>query len=817
MLSIGIAKGSYYASLSADDYYHKGGEPLGVWKGEGAKLLGLTGEVDKTEFLKLCDGISPDGEALTQNAGAENHRSGWDLTFSVPKSVSVLWSQADGETRKKIQKAQLEAVEKTLEFLESESAVSRRGKGGITQEKCKLVVATFEHGTSRAQDPQLHTHAVVLNIGVRADGTTGTLETKPIYRSKMVAGALYRAELADILRGKLGFQVEKTKTAFEIKGVPKNLIEEFSKRRESILEVMKSNGAKGAIRAAHFTLTSREKKEHIARELLFEQWQKTGREKNFSLSMVEKSKFLNLKDNDAEKITKAINQNLLAEKAVSRLTESQAYFTEKTFLRATAEEAVGKLNIREIREAVKTYTETKAVNLGRGKDGEKYFTTPEIDALEKRMIAQIEKSKTAWHKPPEIFREIAIKEKLSAEQKKALFSITGKNGGSIAVVSGMAGTGKTTLLKSANDIWKAEGYEVRGAALAAVAAKGLEEGANIRSDTIHKTLFDIEKGSIKLSSKTVLVIDEAGMVGTRQMAELINEVSKAKAKLVLVGDEKQLQPIEHGNPFKAIGERIGRSELTDIRRQEDIWAREAVKDFAFGRAAEGLKIFAEKDLLFVGENKKDALQKMVSDWATERTANLKESLMLAGTKAEVSKLNALAQTERINAGELKTEKGISANDQKFFENDRIVFTKNKKILGVRNGDFGTVKEIDHQYQTVKVALDNGSRVRISLQSYDSIQLGYAVTTHKAQGTTVNHSYILTGGSMQYRELSYVQMSRSRNQTKIYTERAEVGDTIAELSKQMSRSRQKEIAQDVSSQKIEISQNDELKRHQEISR
>ncbi len=794
MLSIGVAQGSYYASLSAEDYYHKGGEPPGVWHGEGAKELGLSGTVDKAEFLKLCDGFALDGEPFTQNAGKENHRAGWDLTFSAPKSVSVLWSQADEETRHKIQEAQLKAVQKAIDYLEAEAGYTRRGKAGSEIEKCKLVVATFEHGTSRAQDPQLHTHAVVLNVGIRADGTTGSLETKPIYQSKMLAGAFYRAELANILREVLNVGIEKTKTAFEIKGVSKSLMEEFSKRREAILTEMENAGATGAVRAAHFTLTTREKKAHVAREILFEKWQEIGRkEEFFSSAMVGQGNNFTL--------TELAGKKSIVQESVDRLTSSQAYFSEKTLLRFAAEEAVGKLNIEAIREKVSNYLENEAISLGRKSDGTRYYTTPEIDALEKLMILQVEAAKTGWHGSPGVFRETVVSDTLNAEQKHALFSITGGNESSINVVSGMAGTGKTTLLRSAREVWEAAGYEVKGAALAAVAAQGLQEGAGIKSETLHSTLFGIEKGFIQLTGKTILVVDEAGMVGTRQMAELVEAVAKTRAQLVLVGDEKQLQPIEHGNPFKAIGEIVGRSELTDIRRQNDLWARDAVKDFAFGRAAEGLKAYAEKGLLLIRESRTDAIQKMIGDWTKERTQNLKESLMLAGTKADVRKLNSLAQEERIKRQELKTTFSVSIDKQKIFVNDRVVFTKNKKTIGVRNGEFGTVKEIDVLLKTMKVTLDNGNRVKVWLPSYDSIQLGYAVTTHKAQGVTVDRSYILAGGSMQDRELSYVQMSRSRTQTKIYAERAEVGDTIAELSKTMSNSRQKDIAQEFQAREL----------------
>ncbi|CAN5319596.1 hypothetical protein BH10ACI1_BH10ACI1_17470 [soil metagenome] len=800
MLSIGKAQGGYYVSLAKDDYYTQGGEPNGVWHGRGAEALGYTGEIDKDDFLKLCDGVGKDGEALTQNAGDKNHVAGWDLTFSAPKSVSVLWSQADFETRLKIQKIQFEAVTKALDYLEEEAGLTRRGHLGESKEKCKLVFATFEHGTNRNQEPQLHTHAIAQNVGVREDGTTGTILSRPLYRFKMSAGALYRAELAHKLNTELGLEIEKTKDAFEIKGVSKELMSEFSSRRKEILEAMKDANATGAERASYFTMTTREKKAHVAREILFEKWQEVGKSYSFDAG-----KILESEKNRAEMVRIEFLLNIkeikaAVEKTADKITERESYFSTKELIRKMAQENVGIFSSGEIKAGVKNYLETEAVKLGRGKDGDFYFTTKEVDALEKRMLSDVQEAKTGWHKRPLFSRETRINADLNTEQKQALLSITDTEGSSIKVVSGMAGTGKTTLLRTAREVWEAQGYELKGVALAGKAAQGLEEGAGIKSDTIHKTLFEIGRGNIKLTDKTVLVVDEAGMVGTRQMSELLREVKKANSRLVLVGDEKQLQPIDAGNPFKAIGERIGRSELIDIKRQSDVWAREAVKDFSRGESEKGLKAFAERDLLKVSETRTEAMKELVEDWTAEKSENLQDSLMIAGTRAEVSKLNQLAQSQRIADGELG-KKSIQVKDDFIFEGERVLFTKNNRFLQVRNGELGTVWEIDREARTIKVFLDNGSRVTIPLRNYEEVQLGYAVTTHKAQGITINKAYVLTGGSMQDRELSYVQMSRSRTETKIYTERAEVGDTITELSKRMSKSRQKEIAQDIAVKEV----------------
>ena len=784
MLSIGAASGAYYSGLASEDYYHDGGEPPGQWTGRGAEAFGLKGQVDKEQFLNLCEGFSPLGTTrLVQNAGAENHRAAWDLTFSAPKSVSVLWSQADEATRKEIQTAQFEAVKKALEYLEREAAYTRRGHAGNEREECDLLIALFEHGTSRAQDMQLHTHAVVLNVGLRADGKTGTLETKAIFQHKMTAGALYRAELAAQLENRLGLSAKRTEKnqTFEIEGVPQKLITECSKRREAIEAAMKEQGATGASRAAYFTVSTREKKQHVSREILFQIWQEVAREHNFSTEQV---------------INRAPVRNLELETlfatqaAAQEITQSKAYFTEKEIVRRAAEAGQGRgVGIDEVLKGVETYLNTEAINLGKIR-GENYYTTPEIIALETKMLSQVEDLRSRAQLATER-GTISIPAILNAEQKQALFAIT-QGESSISAVSGMAGTGKTTILQTAREYWEAQGFEVRGAALAAVPAKKLQQEIGIESATIATTLIQIENGSLKLTPKTVLVLDEAGMIGTNQMAQLINEVHRSRAKIVMVGDEKQLQPIEHGAPFKEIGNRIGKSELTEIVRQRDEWARKSVKDFAFGNAQEGLKAYAERGLLTVSENRKEAMSQLINDWDNSRSRSGKDSLIIAGTRAESSELNRQAQFRRDERGELGT-KSLKVNGENLHINDRVLFTRNSKKYGVNNGDLGTVRDFEPITKHLIVKLDSGERVEVPTLVYKDISLGYAITTHKGQGKTVDNAFVLAGGSMQDRELSYVQMSRSRDETKIYIEKSDAGETLTELSKQMNNSRQKEMA------------------------
>lgn len=871
MLSIGAmssGQGEYYIGLGQEDYYTKGGEPPGKWIGRGAAAVGLVGQVGDADFRNVLTGFLPNGQTAIQNAGHKDHQAGWDFTFSAPKSVSVIWSQADPSTRKIIQTAHETAVRRAISYLEETAGLTRRGKAGAIVEGAKLIVAAFEHGTSRAQDPQLHTHALILNVGIREDGTTGTILSKPLYQSKMTAGALYRVELAHQLERQLGLLAERKERCFEIKGVPNDLITEFSKRREEILAALEAKGFSGAKAAAAATLTTRQVKGHVAREELFIEWHLAGIERGFSLNQVQDL----TRPLDTKKIAE-IERRQALQVAISSITQSESHFSERDLVRALAEEAQGRgLSVDQVIDGVKDYLQLspEIVRLGRvGRDLR--YTTKEILEIEAKMLSQVERSKDiAFPLKP----DAAISGELSEEQKNALYHITATEG-AIKVVSGMAGTGKTRLLSEAREAWEKNGYKVIGAALSGKAAQGLEEGAGIKSETIAKFLYQAdrydeqrksdfgkegnpnqrkqvmrrlyaeykqatwqwsdktkkkylsewikptskarheflyatwqiskkhrnylnaeigrqENARPTLNGKTVLVIDEAGMVGTRQMARLIEVTEKAGAKIVLVGDAKQLQPIDAGGPFRAIGERIGQAELTDIKRQRDERDREAIKNIAAGRAGKALQSYAERGLLTVCDDRNQAIEALISDWKREGVARPEDSLIITGTRLETAILNRRAQEEMRDAGKLG-EKSIRLGNIRFYENDRVLFTKNSRLYNVKNGSLGTVEKVDEYLNILTTRLENGERVSIRLDAYPHLTLGYAITTHKGQGVTIEKSFILAGGQMQDRELSYVQASRARGETKIYIDQIEVGDSLARLSHQMNRSQQKELA------------------------
>lgn len=793
MLSISNGTAGYYARLAQDDYYNEGKEPPGKWHGRGAELFGLTGQVERQKFYALCSGYDPRiNEPLVHHAGSERRRALWDLTFSAPKGVSTWWGTTDDETRNRISDCYERAVRFALDYIEERGDLvgTRAGKSGTELDPDgKLFFSLYEHSTSREQDPQLHIHAVMINLGINTDGNTRTLDPIELMRTKLLIGAISRAEFSRELQKEFGVEVERLpKGMFDICGVPAALKADGSKRRQQILETMKEEDAwQGAEVAAVFAKSTRRKKEYKEREQLSAAWRETAQKFGFDeREVINRREFV---PETWERTTASLD------KVVKELTTDRAYFTEKDLLHRLAIEAqYTGAGFNECREVAARYLSTTAIHL-RTEKGQQIFTTEEIDQLEKKMFAQGLEGRETRFAPLKEVQEWIDAARLKSEQLQALYHIAIEEKGDIKVVSGMAGTGKTTILKTAREVWEASGYQVKGAALAAVAAKNLETESGIKSETIHRFLSTLEH-SVKetdAGKKSVWVIDEAGMVGTRQMAQLIDEAKKAGAKLVLVGDERQLQPIEHGAPFKALGELLGRAELKEIQRQHEEWAREAVHNFADGEAEKGLAKYIERGLLVIRDKRDEAQKDLVDAWLADKNS-YKDKVIIASTNHQVKALNALAQGAREKAGELG-ERSLKLNGSEIHIGDRVLFTKNSRKFSVLNGETATVKEVDEEKGVLAVRMDGGGLRLIPTRDYEHVALAYAATTHKLQGNTKQTAYVIVGSTMESRELSYVKTSRHREVAKIFAAVEDVGETYQTMAKLMSRSNQKEMAQE----------------------
>ena len=379
---------------------------------------------------------------------------------------------------------------------------------------------------------------------------------------------------------------------------------------------------------------------------------------------------------------------------------------------------------------------------------------------------------------------------LSAEQKAAVRHVTGSEG--IAAVAGAAGAGKSTMLKAARAAWQAQGLRARGAALAGKAADGLQEGSLIESRTIASLEWAWAQGKDRLGPRDVLVIDEAGMIGSRQLGRMLAEVHRAGAKAVLVGDAQQLQPIEAGAAFRAITDRVDAAGIGTIRRQHYEWARTASMAFAKGRVRAGLAVYDKRGHVRFEASREAAKAAIARDWMTGRKEG-ESALILAHTRADVRDLNEAIRKARNEARELGKAAAFSAEQGKreFAAGDRVVFLKNDRELGVKNGTLGRVEEAAEGRLTV--ILDNGERRIVEAQAYAAIDHGYAVTIHKAQGATVDRAFVLASGGMD-RHLTYVGMTRHRGQAALYAGRDDF-ETYEALAARLSRSRPKETTLD----------------------
>lgn len=828
--ALAAGQGDYYVTLAQSDYYTRGGEPPGRWVGSGAKAVGLEGVIDEREFLNLFRGLRPDGTPGVQWQNGRDHQPAWDLSFSAPKSVSTAWGIADRDSRREIEAAHNAACQKAIEYLEANCLHTRRGKGGTERENVGLVAAGFLHGSSRANDPQLHTHVVVMNWCVREDGSVGTILSRPFYEEKMTAGALYRAELARQLEQRLGMQIVREQSWFEVEGVSRPLMEEFSKRRQEITAALEAAGYSGAKAAEVANLDTRGGKSFVPRADQLAEWQTTGERYGFGREQVAAlCGRATTHDREAE-------ARRAVEAAMAEVTRQQSYFTRSELIRFIAQEVQGHGlgGDDAIAAADRVLSESpEVVRLGIWKEKER-FTTKEVLDLERAMMDRVERSKSdSSHRltAATVEREIARRETITAEQAEALRHITLRPG-SVQVVSGMAGTGKTFLLDTARECWERDGYRVLGAALSGKAAKGLEDGTGIESRTCAKFLMDLQPGeltpetfagkgfrsaaakqkyaekvlqpNLRIDSRTVVVVDEAGMLHTRLMEEVVGEVLSAGGKVVLVGDARQLQPIEAGGPFRTIGEAVGHAELTQIIRQREGWSRESVKAFSRGDATEALRAYTERGLVHVADDRLGAMRELIARWKEKALADPSDSLIFAGEKREVSGLNRMAQEERSKAGLLGSEE-VRVGADAFHAGDRVLFTRNSRAFGLRNGDLGTVVEVRPEREEVAVRLDGDNVVVVPLGDYDHLKLGYAITTHKGQGVTCESAFVLAGGGMQDRHLTYVQASRARGETRLFIDKPQAGAELTLIARRMEQERFKLMASELLRQSVLLHQ------------
>lgn len=847
---------AYYSKDAPEQERKQGGEPVGRWWGGAVSHLGLGQEVKPDELRRIFDGKHPTKRRvpdLVRNAGNPGRRPGWDFTFSAPKSVSLLWANASPAVQAKIEDIQRRACESALSYLEEQTGFVRTGKAGAVLHPAKWAVAMFEHGTSRALDAQLHTHCLLMNAGLRNDGLMGTLASKQFYYGKMVAGAVYRADLAHLLTSELGVVCEPSRVGFHIVGVPEELIAASSKRREVIeaeLGASTSETASAAAFAAAAKATRSAKSVVPPRENLFKRWQEEGRKYKFHAEdVLGKTKIRRPK----------INRALRA--VLEQVTSNRASFTRDMFVRAAADMLVATpLDSKTLLNAVDKFLTKEKTIVALDLGDQQRYTTKAILQEERKLIREatrltrtkgvgaaavdIEKVLASYSKPRSVIwgvvrhhtkqlaREFlkqktvpfdyeAIKKEtsfvLSDEQKGALRELSRDSKSSLRVLEAGSGTGKTKMLSVVREVLEKEGLRVIGVALSGKAARGLQEEAGIPSQTyamlssiiqpptvgerlvhgtvqlfraaVQKPTYNLEK--FQFDKNTVLVVDEASMLNNEELTVLLTEARKASATVVLVGDRNQLQAIGRGGGLAYISDRFGAATLKENLRQQDPADRVMLEKLLNGEGGAVLKSLDERGRLHQAPTRDEAMKNLVSDWARREEGRRDSAFIFASTNEQVDSLNKACQESRLASGEINKKRvAIGEDNCVLYRGDRVMITKGSKSLDLANGDCGVISKIVGfgMSKVVVIELDRGKTVEIPLSSFNHLCLGYAMTTHKGQGQTSQASYILAGGSMQDREISYVQLSRARGETHVYVSQRDA----VELAEQIERSRQQEM-------------------------
>jgi len=437
--------------------------------------------------------------------------------------------------------------------------------------------------------------------------------------------------------------------------------------------------------------------------------------------------------------------------ALDAITQQQSTFTKQDLAKFAHRHSDGLEQFNEAMGAMRSAPEL--VELGKDARGEDRFTTRAMIEAEQRLHRAAElMAERERHEVRGADREAALARAeqrglvLSGEQANALAHVT--DGRDLGIVVGHAGTGKSAMLSVAREAWEAAGYEVRGVALSGIAAENLESGSGIASRTIASMEHGWGQGRDLLTTRDVLVIDEAGLVGTRQLERVLSHAAEAGAKVVLVGDPQQLQAIEAGAAFRSIHERHGGAEIGEVRRQRKDWQRDATRDLANLKTGHALEAYRSHGMVHEAQTREQARDDLIDRWDRDRKASPDRSrIILTHTNDEVRALNEAARNRMREAGSLGDEVRVTVErgDRGFASGDRVMFLQNERGLGVKNGTLSTIEQVSARSMTVQT--DDGRSVQFDLKDYNKIDHGYAATIHKAQGMTVDHTHVLATPGM----------------------------------------------------------------------
>ena len=795
MLSIGkitLAGEGYYLDAVADgvdEYYRGVGEAPGRWLGSASHDLGLGGEVEPSDLRAVWAGEHPGtGDRLGRFPNREV--AGFDLTFRAPKSVSLLAALGDPDTARQVRAAHDAAVDAALGYVEREATRSRSGKGGVTQvEVGGVVAAAFRHRTSRAGDPHLHTHVLVANMAEGADGVWRTLDARWLYLYGSTAGYLYEAQLRHELTGRLGVEWGPVVNGIaDIDGIDQAVRDHFSDRAKQIQEHLDETGFRSARAAEIATLDTRTAKDPTAlgEGSMRDVWEAKAAEIGWDPATLADT-LRRVPDPVPTLVLGELAEDLLSGEG---LTKQASSFDRRDLLRGLCQRLPAGAALAEIeamadevlaRAEVVRLVETDSrgllgSNVIRRADGtvvaapavgEVRWSTAELIGIERHVVdrATARRSDATGVVPSEVIDAVlARRPTLSVEQADMVQRLC-SSGNGIDVVCAAAGTGKTYTLDAARDAWEASGHRVIGAALAGIAGQELQSTAGIDSTTLAMLQIDLDAHRVRLDERTVVVIDEAGMAGTRNLAPILDAADRAGAKVVLVGDPHQLPEIDAGGVLTGLAKRLDPIELVENRRQRSQWERDALDELRCGDVDAAFAAYRANDRIISAPTAIDVRRAMVADWWSHRVAG-DTVAVTAYRRDDVDDLNGRARAYLTRAGHLSGPE-LVLDDRPYQAGDQIVCLRNNRRLGIHNGTRATITTVDPDRATMTITVED-RHVVLPTQYLEEghIAHGYATTIHKAQGATVDRGLVL-GTDELFRERGYVALSRGRTSNHLY--------------------------------------------------
>jgi conjugative relaxase-like TrwC/TraI family protein len=803
LAKLSVGREDYYVREVAhnrEEYLSGHGESPGRWYGAGATALGQEGVASTEAFKRIFEGRHPDTGELLGSAHGKGAVPSWDLVLRPVKDVGVLYALGDERVNRAVMSAHHEGVAEAITYLDAQVG-TRRGHGGCEKVSGRgLVVVGFDHRTSRAGDPLPHTHLIIANRTQGPDGRWTTLDGRDLYAHRRAADAIYRAAYQRSLTRSLGIAWGEADRWGNrpITGMPAEVVRAFSKRNQQItghLARLEEQGRQRTPALVRFAVhATRQAKRHEAPESVYERWRGEVRALG-----IDPDRLVARVCGWAREQDQAVS-NLAVKLAFNRLAGPEGLTAgASTFARQDVVVALGGELATVAPDQLQALTDrflaerAVAVIDDRAEPGtERRWSTPDLLSVERALVAAAEarQGERAGVVAAELVRATLAAHPTIGDHQAGMVRDVCQRGDGVAVVEGRAGTGKTFALGVARHAWQTGGYRVLGCAPTGIATMSLEAEGFEETATCDRLLGELDRYGARevLGDRSVLVVDEAGMVGSRKLARLLDHARSAKAKVVLVGDDRQLAAIDAGGGFRALRLRLGASELIENRRQLQAWERDALELVRGGLVDEAVDAYREHDRVVAAETKFELTLALVSDWwqAQQDAAGdpAKEAVILAWQRGEVDRLNSICQQIMADHGRLGTER-LQVGDRQLAVGDRVVCGRNALArLGIANGTRGTVVALDLQRRTLTLRVDGEQARQVALPAWyldgqqrwgwrpddtrRTVDLASATTGHKAQGLTRWRALVRLTGREDTNWL-YVQLSRAKQATTIYTQ------------------------------------------------